>query len=112
MVARQPEDSFSVQIQDLYPIIFDSYLNRYFSVKLCRKTKNNHFKADKEAEIVDSIATNNPVKQDSDTEIEEQQDANKQRTHFIVNDDLMFSDSFVIIIKDIYSKISEIKSMI
>ncbi|RNA33139.1 tigger transposable element-derived 6-like [Brachionus plicatilis] len=31
-----------------------------------------------EAEIVDSIATNNPVEQDSDTEIEEQQDANKQ----------------------------------
>ncbi|RNA42351.1 hypothetical protein BpHYR1_021494 [Brachionus plicatilis] len=31
-----------------------------------------------EAEIVDSIATNNPVEQDSDAEIAEQQDANKQ----------------------------------
>ncbi|RNA07334.1 hypothetical protein BpHYR1_050144 [Brachionus plicatilis] len=31
LVVRQPEDSFSLQIQDLYPIIFDSYLNRYFS---------------------------------------------------------------------------------
>ncbi|RNA05961.1 hypothetical protein BpHYR1_021085 [Brachionus plicatilis] len=31
-----------------------------------------------EAEIVDSIATKNPVEQDSDAEIEEQQDANKQ----------------------------------
>ncbi|RNA14071.1 hypothetical protein BpHYR1_006913 [Brachionus plicatilis] len=31
-----------------------------------------------EAEIVDSMATNNPVEQESDTEIEEQQDANKQ----------------------------------
>ncbi|RNA20461.1 hypothetical protein BpHYR1_017660 [Brachionus plicatilis] len=29
------------------------------------------------AEIVDSIATNNPIEQDSDTEIEEQQDDNK-----------------------------------
>ncbi|RNA30231.1 hypothetical protein BpHYR1_039055 [Brachionus plicatilis] len=31
-----------------------------------------------EAEIVDSIATNYPVEQDSDGEIEKQQDANKQ----------------------------------
>ncbi|RNA39350.1 hypothetical protein BpHYR1_032460 [Brachionus plicatilis] len=36
MVAKQPEDSFSQQIQDLYPVIFDSYLNRYFSPKIDR----------------------------------------------------------------------------
>ncbi|RNA01838.1 mitogen-activated kinase kinase kinase MLK4-like isoform X2 [Brachionus plicatilis] len=44
MVARQPEDLFSLQIQDLYPIIFDSYLNRYFSIK----NKNNKKKEEEE----------------------------------------------------------------
>ncbi|RNA38347.1 hypothetical protein BpHYR1_027443 [Brachionus plicatilis] len=43
VVAWQPEDSFLLQTQDLYPIISASYLNRYFSNSNAFQINDNAF---------------------------------------------------------------------